>query len=495
VQSLAIKQVMMSQSDGHMVTATAADELCDTAETLGTTEGPTTRTIAAIGDALRSARACLAATGGTQDRRRLSRALRYQAAMLTSTGQSAEAAVAAREAVGLSRQALLDTPASGTAFDAVCGELVQRINDLGQSLLSLGEDREARQLLEQAAAVAGRSGGPVTVQAALQTQELRLTAALDEAQQAAGQGRRPSGDGLVEDAERLVAGRREHATEEDPTTVFDLGQALRLLGEASILRGQPRPEALAEAYAIFARFDGPAAQDLARHTSDLLERLREVISARSGNAGSADTQGDTREGDSGGPGQYGLPPWPADDLSETVAEPYARFDEGMQLLLRGDAAAVGPLKMAAEMFSLLTTNDEPTQQDLALRRRLALSFWRLMQACLIAGQPGEGLRSGQMSVTMGVGLLQALRSGHPDRADVLAETLTVIAELSEVTLRAAGRADDAIGLLRVAARLADGNPHPAVRQALGHVRQVSELIARLAPGEAAAAKAAGAWPF
>jgi len=492
-----------------MVAAAAADDLCGTAESLGITEGPTTRTIAAVGDALRSARACLAVIGGTQDRRRLSRALRYQAAMLASTGQSAAAAVAAREAVGLSRQALLDTPDSGTAFDAVCGELVQRINDLGQILLSLGEDREARQMLEQAAAVAGRSGGPVTVQAALQTQELRLTAALGEAQQAVRQGRKPSGDGLVEDAERLVAGRREHATEEDPITVFDLGQALRLLGEASILRGQARPAVLAEAYAIFARFDGPVAQDLARRTSDLLERLREVFSARSGNAGSAGTQGDTREGDSGGPGQaaagdgrhgepsapYGLPPWPADDLSETVAEPYARFGEGMQLLLRGDAAAVGPLKMAAEMFSLLTTDDEPTQQNLALRRRLALSFWRLMQACLVAGQAAEGLRSGQMSVTVGVDLLQALPSGHPGRADVLAETLTVIAELSEVTLRSAGRADEAIGLLRVAAGLAGGDPDPGVRQALGRVRQVSELIARLAPGEAAAAKAFGAWPF
>jgi tetratricopeptide (TPR) repeat protein len=365
-------------------------------------------------------------------------------------GQAAQAAVAAREAVGLSRQALLDTPDTGTAFDAVCGELVERINDLGQILLSLGQDEQARQMLE-------------------------------------------------------------HAAAEDPTTVFDLGQALRLLGEGYILRGQARPAAatLAEAHAIFARFDGRAAQDLARHTSDLLERLREVVSARSGNAGSADPTGGTGDGDHGRPGQaaawyeqrhepsapYGLPPWTADDLSETVAEPYKCFDEGMKLLLRGDAAAVGPLKQAAGMFALLTADDEPTQQNLALQRRLALSFWRLMQACLVAGQAAEGLRSGQLSVTVGVGLLQSLPSGHPDRADVLAETLTVIAEVSEVTLRSAGQGDDAIGLLRVAAGLAGRDPHPAVRQALGRARQVSELIARLAPGEAATARAAGVWTF
>jgi tetratricopeptide (TPR) repeat protein len=499
----------MSQSHEQMVAATAADDLCDTAERLSVTEGATPRTMAAVGAALRAARGRLAATGGTADRRRLSRALRHQAAVLAGTGQPRKAAEAAREAVGLSRQALLDTPGSGTAFDSVCGELVQRINDLGQILLSLGQDDEARQMLEQAAAVAGRSGGPATAQAALQTQELRLTAALGEAQ-STGPGRKPSADTLVEDAKRLVAGRREHASEEDPTTIFDLGQALRLLGEASILCGQARPAAAAldQAYAIFARFDGQAAQDLARHTGDLLERLREVVSARTGNAGSADTPADGRS-DTGGHGQavsgdgrhgepsatYGLPPWPADDLSETVAEPYARFDEGMQLLLRGDAAAVGPLNRAADMFALLTTDQEPTQQNLALQRRLTLSFWRLMQAYLLAGQAAEGLRSGQMSVTVGVGLLRALPSGHPDRADVLAEILTVIAELSEVTLRSAGQAHDAIGLLRIASGLAGGDPHPGVRQALGRARQVSELIARLAPGEAAAARAAGAWPF
>ncbi len=493
-----------------MVTATAADDLCDTAEALGITEGPTTRTMAAVGDAVRAARVRLAATGGTPDRRRLSRALRYQAAVLAGTGQPAQAADAARQAVGLSRQALMDTPASGTAFDAVCGELVQRINDLGQILQSMGQDNEARQLLEQAAAVAGRSNGPVTAQAALQTLELRLTAALAEAQ-LAGQSPKPSGDTLIEDAQRLVAGRREHATDEDATTVFDLGQALRLLGEASILAGQARPAAaaLAEAYAIFARFDGQAAQDLTRHTSELLGRLREVLSARSGNADSAGKPADSSDlgrAASGraasGPGRqgepsamHGLPPWPADDLSETVAEPYARFDEGMQLLLRGDAAAVGPLKQAAEMFELLVPVAKPPEQRLALLRRLALSFWRLMQACVIAGQTAEGLRCGQRSVTTGVGLFQALPSGHPDRADILAETLTVLAEMSEVTLRSAGQADEAIGLLRIASGLAGDDPNPEVRQALGRARQVSEVIAELAPGEAAAARAAGAWPF
>lgn len=488
--------MVKSQPDGHIVTATVADDLCDTAETLGTTEGPTTRTIAAIGDALRAARARLAVTGGTPDRRRLSRVLRYQAAVLANIGQPAEAAAVAREAVGLSRQALLDTPGSGAAFDAVCGELAQRINDLGQILLSLGQDQEARQMLEQAAAVAGGSGGPVTARASRQTQEFRLTAALGEAQQAVGQGQKLSGETLVEDAQRLVAGRREHATEEDPTTLLDLGRALRLLGEATILRGQGRPAvaALAEAYGIFSRFDGPAAQGLARHTSDRLKFLREVVSARIRDTGTVTaTARPGRHGEPSGP--YGLPPWPADDLSEAVAQPYARFDEGMQLLLRGDAAAVGPLEEASLIFALLSTDDEPTQQNLALQRRFALSSWRLMQAHLLAGQAAEGVRSGRMSVTADMSLLEALPSGHPDHADVLAETLTVIADLSEVTLRSAGPPDDAIGLLRVAAVLAGGDPHPGVRQALGRARQVGELIARLAPGEAAAARAAGAWPF
>jgi hypothetical protein len=108
-----------------------------------------------------------------------------------------------------------------------------------------------------------------------------ISGAIDAVVRSLAEGQSPPIDpvSLVTAAENVVSVLRRIAGEDDPTTIFDLAEGVRMLGRACMVgaRMEQAVGALSEAEAIFARFDGEAARGqaaLVRAEIDLINRQR-----------------------------------------------------------------------------------------------------------------------------------------------------------------------------------------------------------------------------
>jgi len=267
-------------SDGQPVTSEHADELAAAANELAVSEGATSRAMTAIREAVHAARVVLSAAGSRENRRRLSETLWRQAAALATVGQAEAAAGPAREAIDLARQAVRETRPDDPALDAVCGEFGRRVNDLSQILGAAGHRTEAQRLVTESADVTRRSDGPLSARARAGTMQIMVSGLVDEVARSMADSRPPPADQafVIAAAESLVGDLRRIASEDDPTTVFDLGQGLHVLGRACAILAQYERAvgALAESHAIFARFDGAAARSRAEQVRAELDQVARV---------------------------------------------------------------------------------------------------------------------------------------------------------------------------------------------------------------------------
>jgi len=247
------------------ITRSEVDARAAEAADLALCEGATPRTMTALQEALEAARAVLAAGGGSDDRRRLSMLRWRQAAVLAAGGDTQAALAPCREAIALARQVLQETPADDHDFDAIVGEFGTRANDLSRLLLAAGIPDEARKLLDESDQATQRSEGPAAKRARAGTMFVMVNTLADEVFEARREGRKSEADPSVAIASALslVQMRRSIATEDDPTTLFDLAESLEVLATLYAVVPQPQSamDAFSEAYFIFSRFSGPAAKE------------------------------------------------------------------------------------------------------------------------------------------------------------------------------------------------------------------------------------------
>jgi hypothetical protein len=253
------------------------DALIARANTLTIEEGPTKRVVQASAEAVAAARRLASQYPSRDNRRRLGRALWRDASIAATDGRGDAGIAAAWESVELVRSILRESSAAEAEFDDIVGECATHLADLALMFATGGDLAAGEQVLREGRDAVRLSQGPATRLAKATTGRITFKFAVQDAAERNRRHEQPVADNarLVETGQQMVALLWEVADEEQPTTLIDLADGLRDLGFAHIIaaRHQQAANALAEAYAIFSCFDGPANRNAAETILTALARL------------------------------------------------------------------------------------------------------------------------------------------------------------------------------------------------------------------------------
>jgi tetratricopeptide (TPR) repeat protein len=467
-----------------VVSAEDADQLVADADEQAIVEGATRPVLKVIEASVKASRARLAQVGGPADRRRLARALWRQSTILATCERYPEAVGAAEESVALSRRVLADSGSD----DGIVGEFAQHVADLALVIVAAGDRPRADRLLVEALDAGRRGSGAAALRGRATAELIRFRLLLDDGLGAATAGSTVDDEGLVAAGESTVDLLRGVATEDDPTTLMDLAQALHLLSRAYTVAVRPVPAAAAlrESFALYSCFDGPASRASAQTVIDELRRLSRAapeVEFRLPTPGSwaatfrdrkppdaARTPAGARTGDAGRS---------AEDAPLDLAA--RSLEEGVRLSRGGRLAAAEPLlKTAVDGYAVVARDSD----DPLVLRAYATALWRYSLVLHAAGRVAQARLEGQQGAAVRRRLLGSLRPGSAEHTEVLAESATALADLGE-TAFATGRPYERIALLDEAIEWCGDHADPRVRRALGtalHNKTMAMFAAYLSEG-------------